>query len=187
MAKTETKDLKKIEIWWLLRDIRAKGGYKNSVISWGNAGGTIGVDVSIDSSEQCARFHYNHFFRSKKTLWDYRVYLTATPCHFGGQRYWFQCPLNTCNRRVGVLYMANGLFGCRHCHNLTYRSKNEYRAHALYCLVKGIRLQQQIDALTLTARRIRYKGNLTHKQRKIGRMYEQFLAAYGAMPALTDI
>ncbi|WP_020471188.1 hypothetical protein [Zavarzinella formosa] len=54
---------------------------------------------------------------------------TATP--FGGQRWWFTCPLIIagipCGRRVGKLHLPPGerYFGCRHCHLLTYQSSQE--------------------------------------------------------------
>ena len=56
------------------------------------------------------------------------VRLQTTPMQFGGQRWWFTCPLIAgnvaCGRRVGKLYLAPGsrYFGCRTCHRLTYRS-----------------------------------------------------------------
>lgn len=59
---------------------------------------------------------------------DYMVFLDATPCHFGGKRDWFTCPIikdgKYCERRVGILYLADGFFACRHCLNLTYDSRN---------------------------------------------------------------
>ena len=54
--------------------------------------------------------------------------LTATPCHFGGFRFWFRCPIwvgnEPCQRRVGKLYRPPDarIFGCRQCYDLTYRS-----------------------------------------------------------------
>jgi hypothetical protein len=63
---------------------------------------------------------------------DYRVSLTTTAPWFGGQRWWFVCPLvidgRPCERRVGRLYLPPGgrYFGCRHCHRLTYRSAQEH-------------------------------------------------------------
>lgn len=57
--------------------------------------------------------------------------LQATHPALGGLRWWFTCPLVVdgvpCNRRVGKLYLPPGAryFGCRHCHNLTYRSSQE--------------------------------------------------------------
>ena len=60
------------------------------------------------------------------------VPLLHTRPNYGGRRPWFLCPLAKagvpCGRRVGKLYLRDRLFGCRHCHELTYRSAQE--AHA---------------------------------------------------------
>lgn len=59
------------------------------------------------------------------------VRLQTTPTQFGGERWWFTCPLivngAACNRRAGKLYLPSGAryFGCRKCHALTYRSYQE--------------------------------------------------------------
>lgn len=59
------------------------------------------------------------------------VRLQATPTQFGGERWWFTCPLIVagvpCSRRVGKLYLPPGAryFGCRKCHDLTYQSSQE--------------------------------------------------------------
>lgn len=59
------------------------------------------------------------------------VRLQSTPTPFGGKRWWFTCPLAVsgaaCNRRIGKLYLPPGAryFGCRKCHDLTYRSCKE--------------------------------------------------------------
>jgi hypothetical protein len=59
--------------------------------------------------------------------------LTATRPHFGGRRWWFQCPLVVndvpCRRRCLVLYRPWGApyFGCRQCHQLTYRTRQVHR------------------------------------------------------------
>jgi hypothetical protein len=56
------------------------------------------------------------------------VQLTTTKCNFGGVRRWFRCSLikdgYPCKRRVRCLYATphEKLFGCRQCHNLTYRT-----------------------------------------------------------------
>lgn len=61
---------------------------------------------------------------------DYTVPLVRTHPHLGGTRWWFICPLRhngvACNRRVRKLYRVGRYFGCRHCHNLTYRSRQEH-------------------------------------------------------------
>lgn len=59
------------------------------------------------------------------------VRLQTTPTQFGGERWWFTCPLVVngiaCNRRVGKLYLPPRAkyFGCRTCHGLTYQSSQE--------------------------------------------------------------
>lgn len=62
---------------------------------------------------------------------SYQVLVSATPSNLPGnpgRRWWFICPLVVngiaCGRRVAKLY-GGALFGCRHCHDLTYASCNE--------------------------------------------------------------
>lgn len=65
----------------------------------------------------------------------YRIRLTTTSPRFGGSRFWFACPLlvngRPCGRRVGKLYHPPfaRYFGCRVCHQLTYRSCQESHKH----------------------------------------------------------
>lgn len=72
----------------------------------------------------------NEFTGAKESITQ-EVQIVWTPCHFGGRRWWFLCPLvhqgMTCGRRVSILYLGRGKhFGCRHCYNLTYRSCQEH-------------------------------------------------------------
>lgn len=55
---------------------------------------------------------------------DYSVRVVWTDCALGGQRAWWQCPAVRCGRRVAVLY-GGGIYACRHCHNLAYRTQRE--------------------------------------------------------------
>ncbi len=63
-----------------------------------------------------------------KTRMRYWIDLETTPCNFGGERWWFRCPLvkngNPCGRRCFKLYEPPGAdyFGCRECYDLTYES-----------------------------------------------------------------
>jgi hypothetical protein len=98
----------------------------------GQANGNIGFVVSIGSGAEYIRFQYTYIDRQThtKTELDYRTRLAPTSCYFGGQRWWFLCPMSkdgvVCNRRVGILYLGDGkYFGCRHCYNLTYLSCKE--------------------------------------------------------------
>jgi hypothetical protein len=63
---------------------------------------------------------------------ELRIPITTTPCQFGGERSWSLCPLDVagaaCGRRVPRLYLDRGLFGCRQCHKLAYKSQNATRS-----------------------------------------------------------
>lgn len=110
---------------------------KSGRIFWTNCydeeTGSIGIVVSTIEGENFVRFYYTVTDRNtgEKADYDYKVQLTTTPCYFGGVRYWFICPLVKngvyCGRRVAKLYKAPSaeLFGCRHCYNLSYESRNE--------------------------------------------------------------
>ncbi len=70
--------------------------------------------------------------------------MTAT--QFGGQRWWFTCPITingvACNHRVGKLYLPPyaKYFGCRHCHRLSYRSCQEaHQDERMFYLITGSR------------------------------------------------
>ena len=81
------------------------------VVAWGN-GPTITLHYRWNDGENV----------------EIPIRLQTTPTQFGGERWWFTCPLFTrgvaCNRRVGKLYLPPGSrhFGCRKCHDLTYES-----------------------------------------------------------------
>ena len=119
------------------------GGVRWGGMNWSRNGeqtGSIGFVISTTENDEYIRFQYTQTDRhsSEKTELDYKARLVWTPCHFGGRRWWFICPLvvngHVCNRRIGVLYLASGkYFGCRHCHNLTYEScKESHKFDSLY-------------------------------------------------------
>ena len=51
------------------------------------------------------------------------VYVSHTPCNYGGTRPWLNCP--QCHQRIGVLFLRGGAFGCRKCANVRYTSQSE--------------------------------------------------------------
>ena len=53
------------------------------------------------------------------------VRLLRTHCNYGGVRRWLQCPVESCRRRVGVLYLKDDSIACRECTGLAYRSQRE--------------------------------------------------------------
>lgn len=90
---------------------------------------SIGYILTLGETEGTFRFQYG-MSESKETF-DYQVRLVTTSCHLGGVRWWFICPLTRikgdvrCGRRVRKLYLNGKYFGCRHCHDLAYRSSQQ--------------------------------------------------------------
>jgi hypothetical protein len=116
---------------------------------------------------------------------EYTLRLTATRPRFGGLRWWFVCPLSAagrpCERRVAKLYLPphGRYFGCRHCHNLSYRSAQEHdkrldalrrdqeRLAALMGNLKGASVSQ----LGLALKALTRERQLIEKwQRRYGRL-----------------
>lgn len=63
---------------------------------------------------------------------DYHDFVDCVPLSFsagafGGERPWFMCPYEHCDKRVKKLYITTRL-GCRHCLSLSHQSKNENRS-----------------------------------------------------------
>jgi hypothetical protein len=88
-----------------------------------------GQNDEIITHDDYIRVYYTTTYPDgRKEYSDYKIKLAKTRCNFGGFRYWFVCPLvkdgKYCGRRVAVLYLVGKYFGCRHCYNLTYASRN---------------------------------------------------------------
>ena len=81
------------------------------------------VDIQVEADQ--IRLIYRS--RSPGDEWQDQhcpVRLERTPCHYGGHRVWFHCPVIGCGRRVAVLY-GRHIFACRQCHRLVYRCQRE--------------------------------------------------------------
>jgi hypothetical protein len=158
-------------------------------LSWkncyGEQVGSISVFASTMYGDNYVRFYYTVTNRSseEKTDYDYKVQLTTTPCNFGGVRYWFICPLSKngvyCGRRVAKLYKAPGghYFGCRHCNNLSYESRNESR-HGIFGIFGGVlNIDKRITELYNKTKRWTWRGRPTRKARRIHAL-QQKMEAY---------
>ena len=169
-------------------------GYRSGGIVWKNCYGeetsSIGVTISTMYSDNYVQFQYTSTDRNtgEKTEYDYNVQLTTTPCNFGGIRYWFICPLSRngvyCGRRVGKLYKAPraDYFGCRHCFELSYESRNESRLGRIGQLGYLLKAERQIEELSSRVKRSFYAGRPTRKYRRLIRIQNR-LNAYLDSPA----
>ena len=128
MSKSCTDDYRALDV----RKIKSAGRLTpGQAFSWewsrnGNTIGTINMQTDTDS----VRLNYRQ--RAHGGEWKdmaYPVRLAYTPCHMGGHRVWWQCPAAGCSRRVAVLYGGTGIFACRHCYRLAYRSQRDNNAY----------------------------------------------------------
>ena len=72
----------------------------------------------------------------------HEIQLLHTPCYFGGERKWLQCPAEGCGRRVAVLYWQEDIFACRHCCRLAYLSQRE--EHCLLRLRRALAIRKRL-------------------------------------------
>ena len=96
--------------------------------TWRNEQGEIisSIDAMVDMTSKpspVARLRYTVEVGGTRHGIVLPVALTPTLIHQKGHRWWFTCPV--CGRRVGILHLPPGevFFGCRSCHDLSYRSR----------------------------------------------------------------
>jgi hypothetical protein len=88
---------------------------------WSQDGSSIG-QMRVRVGPQNATVRYNYCRVDGSVLYcNYTIRLSWTPCHFGGNRPWFLCPV--CGHRAALLYGADEFFKCRRCHKLAYASQ----------------------------------------------------------------
>lgn len=90
----------------------------------GETKSTIGYEADTrNTANPYIRIHYT-FTEGQRKI-DYKVYLSRTQAHYGGERFWFICPSK--GRRVSKLYLHPGgdIFASRHAYGLAYESQSE--------------------------------------------------------------
>lgn len=98
-----------------------RGANYKAEVSWGDKNKTsIGV---IKANDNEITLTYTITKNEEKTKVKYDIEIEFTPCNYGGERAWFLCP--ECEDRVSKLYLKNGYFKCRRCHELNYILQQE--------------------------------------------------------------
>lgn len=175
MSKAEADSLNKLDIHWLRREgVLENHSWKSRTITWthrpSDRQSSISIEASLTEEDgDYVRLTYNVTDRvddSKEKI-DYKVLLTSTPCHLGGVRYWFTCPLianrGYCGRRVAKLYFLGKYFGCRHCHQLTYESR---KLSGMWKAVGSVISLPEIDERLHKIRTHYYAGKMTKRYRR---------------------
>ena len=172
--KEEADGFKQVSVSFLRKHGYFSNGWHSGTITWSwhdERTESISVESSINENEQYVKFIYTQTDNNtdEKKDFDYKIPLTTTPCYFGGKRYWFICPLSVngryCGRRVGLLYKARDYFGCRHCYDLTYNSRN--RGGIFKAAGQTISIPE-LERLESEVKRKYYAGKITKK-------YERYL------------
>lgn len=96
------------------------------------------IDIRVFEDELQLKYRVSPRGEEQWRSVDYIIPLTWTNCYFGGRRPWFICP---CSRRVAKLFLRHTYFLCRHCHNLSYESRNEGEIFRKLSKAQDIRLR----------------------------------------------
>jgi hypothetical protein len=131
---------------------------------------SIGYVLTVGPADGTLRLTYT--IEPQNAELDYPVQLVTTPCHLGGVRWWFICPLTkrgvACRRRVRKLYLCGKYFGCRHCHDLVYRSSQESDSRAYALARAGLDALPRIEGSSVTQLGLTLKV-LTLMQKQVDR------------------
>lgn len=125
-------------------------GVRKGTLSWKFYSGYVfNLNITTDTANGFIRLHYEtgKSFDTDyeiKTM-DYRVRLSESYPHYGGKRYWLECPLMHCKTyRSGKLYLPpfQDWFGCRKCFGLQYESSRKSGS-------RGYKLDKLLDRIDL--------------------------------------
>ena len=121
--RNTTDDYRVLDVRWLKREGSLEPGAVK-IVHWFVKNRKLG-EIIVSAIPNAVVLTYR--VRQQGEDWkdvSYTVRLTTTPGTKGGQRIWFLCPTDDCNRRVAALY-GGVIFACRHCHGLVYESQYE--------------------------------------------------------------
>lgn len=124
--KATTNDYRQLRISRLVEEEVIKAGVHHSgVWQWMRDGErTAWINYRVNTLDLPRPYMQLTYTVDQTERVDYPVYLKTTRPHYGGMRWWFECPGQGCSRRVAVLY-GGKYFVCRHCRQLAYHSQNQ--------------------------------------------------------------
>jgi len=169
--KEEVENYKQLNVFLLKKHGFFKDDFNTGIVTWSISGtktGSVSVQSYLEEGKRVIRLIYTITNRQSGEAVDYNYVasLTKTVCYFGGYRYWFVCPMFAnglyCRRRVASLYLGDNYFACRHCHNLTYSSRNEGGISKI--LGQAVSFPE-LDKLRRSIKRTHYAGKPTRKHR----------------------
>lgn len=182
--KTEADHITQLSIRDLTKR-RILDGMLPCTLRWRNgilgAEQTVDVAVSRRGKKQICELSYELGASSTgENFHQCKVTITTTPCHYGGTRRWFLCPMKKdgilCKKRVVILYLKGGSFGCRHCHHLTYASQNKNHRNPANVLMESLKDLLEMQVLQSKIKTRLYKGKPTKKYQQFEALAKRYLA-----------
>lgn len=182
--KTEADGLERLEIAPLKR--AATLDYSQRFEKSFNSGLKLSLTVSL--SRFGGHVYISNADDSKVNIISSQIQLDTCYCSFGGYRHWFLCPGKGdgfCNERVAILYLKDGEFSCRHCHGLTYKSRNvSSRFNRAASKTNALHLKAQ--ALKTEIKRWSYAKRPTKQALKYQRMVHEQREAFSVLEVITE-
>ncbi len=115
-------------------------GRRSGLWGWTDEDGNQTASIGYSASQHEVELHYTMSpGEEDERRLEYRVPVVWTPCTFGGERPWFQCPNVHCQGRAAKLYLYGSYFICRRCTGLGYQSQREDRSDRLMRRARTIR------------------------------------------------
>ena len=116
---------------WLNKGMLYDGGL-NVHWGWPDQTGLRGtmMDITVLNGNRVLLRYAIPNGREQPTAFTQQIQLESTRCFFGGERWWFRCPQDTCKRRARRLYRACRPARCppscrfRRCRNPSARGKS---------------------------------------------------------------
>ena len=122
-GKHTTKDMRALDVRYLQRQGLLTPG-RTSNLRWSQCGTVIAtIQILAQDNKVILSYRYQRFNDDWENM-EYPINLEKTGCNLGGQRAWFRCPAQGCNKRVAILY-GGKVFACRHCQSLVYESTRQ--------------------------------------------------------------
>lgn len=182
MARNIAEESNALKISFLKSSKILDDNYNSGTLSWtrglSDKKDSIGYTLVKNSDKgDYIRLQYIQTDRwsGEKSELDYKVKLTTTKCNYNGKRYWFVCPLTKngqyCGRRVGVLYLSDKYFGCRHCLDIAYAAQAESKSLRW---LSGVTFPD-IEKAESEVKRKFYRGRPTRKYRRLQRMEDKLI------------
>ena len=126
IGKATTTSALELDLRTLQRSGLISQANQRRIVSWSVRGVCVsGIDVHPIPNGVQLMYCRERIGHGRERV-EQHVTVEPTACNFGGQRYWFRCPVAGCARRVAKLYLGEqGRFACRHCCRLVYESQRE--------------------------------------------------------------